>query len=113
MGQTSAVDVEGFEDLQDRLGGDAPALGPADDVEVFLPGLQAVEDAVQQEGGVEAPRLQQPESAAVQLDPEALALQVFEPARPQVAPPVTLHPAADGRLAQIAPRLLALDPLEP
>src|SRR3954470_16319759 len=90
VSQASAVDVEGFEDLQHRLDGDGPGLGPADDVEVFLAGFEAVEDAVQEEGVVDELALQQPEVAAVEFNPEALALQVFEPACPQVAPPVTL-----------------------
>jgi len=41
--QAAAVDVEGFEDLQDGFGRDAPGLGPADDVEVFLAGFEAID----------------------------------------------------------------------
>ena len=47
MGQTAAVDVEGFEDFADGFEGDAPVLGPEDDVEIFLSGFEAVEDAVE------------------------------------------------------------------
>src|SRR5262249_20015109 len=71
-----------------------------------------VEDAVEEEGVVLELALEQAEVAAVQLDPEAFTLQVLQPAGPQVAPPVTLHPASDGRLAEVAAGLLALDPLE-
>src|SRR5262249_21377373 len=53
---------------------------------------------------------QQSEVAAVQLDPKAFALQVLQPAGTQVAPPVTLHPSADGGLTQVATRLLTLNP---
>src|SRR5205823_10679693 len=103
---------EGLEDLEHGLQGDVPVLRPADDVEVFLAGFEAVEDAVEEEGVVVELVLEEAEVAAVEFNPEAFALQVFQPACPQVAPPVTLHPAADGRLAQIAPGFLALDPLE-
>ena len=112
VGEAAAVDVEGFEDLQDRVDRDAPVVRPADDVEVFLAGLEAVEDAVEEEGVVVELALEQAEVAAVEFDPEAFALQVFQPAGPQVAPPVALDPAADGGLAQVAAGLLALDPLE-
>ena len=112
VSKAAAVDVEGFEDLQDGVDGDAPGVGPADDVEIFLAGFEAVEDAVEEEGVVVELALEQAEVAAVQLDPEAFALQVLQPAGPEVAPPVTLHPAADGGLAQIAAGFLALDPLE-
>src|SRR5260221_721535 len=37
---------------------------------------------------------------------------MFEPACPQVAPPVLLDPPADGRFPEVAAGLLALDPLE-
>src|SRR5206468_1052121 len=50
---------------------------------------------------------------AVELDPEALALKVLDPPRPQVAGPVLLHPPPDRPLAQIVTGLLALDPLVP
>src|SRR5262249_35023617 len=106
-----AVDVEGFEDLDHRVHGDAPGVGPADDVEVLLAGFEAIEDAVQEQGVVTELALQQAEVAAVELDPEPLALEVLQPAGSQVAPPVVLHPPADGRLAQVAAGLLALDPL--
>ena len=112
MSETAAVDVEGFEDLQDGLDFDAPGLSPADDVEVFLAGFQTIEDAIEEKGVIVKFLLQEAEIAAVQLDPEAFALQMLQPAGPEIAPPVTLDPAADGRFPQVAARLLALDPLE-
>src|SRR5262249_9193396 len=112
VGKPAAVDVEGLEDLDDGPGGDAPVVGPTEDVEVFLAGFEAIEDAIEEEGAVLEFALQQAEVAAVQLDPEAFALQVLQPAGPEVAPPVSLHPAADGTLTQVAAGLLALDPLE-
>src|SRR5437870_5442888 len=111
MSQATAVDIECFEDLQDRLGRDAPVVTPTDDVEVFLAGFQAIEDAIEQEGFIMELALKQAEVAADQFHPKAFALQVFQPAGSQVAPPVVLHPAADGGLPEIASRFFTLDPL--
>src|SRR6516165_9501788 len=99
MGQPARVDVERFEDLHDGFGGDAPVDGPDDDVEVFLAGFESIEDAVEEKGVVVEASLEEAEVAAVEFNPEAVALQVLQPASPQIAPPVVLHPAADGRLA--------------
>ncbi len=52
MGKSAAIDVEGFEDLQERLNRYSPVVGPTDDVEVFLAGFDAIEDAVEQKGVV-------------------------------------------------------------
>jgi hypothetical protein len=112
MCQPAAVDIESFEDLQNGLRLDAPVLGPDNDVEVFLAGFQAIENAIKQNGVVVELTLEEAEVAAVEFHPEAFTLKVFHPARPQVTPPVILHPATDGRLAQIAARLLALNPFE-
>src|SRR5262245_38978064 len=109
--EPAAVDVEGFEDLKDGFDGNAPVLGPGDDVEVFLPFLETVEDAIEKKRVVLELALQEAEVAAVELDPEARPLEMLEPAGTQVAPPVVLDPAADGSLAQVAAGLLALDPL--
>ena len=46
MFEAAAVDVEGFEDLQHRADGNVPVVGPADHMEVFLPGHEAIKDAV-------------------------------------------------------------------
>src|SRR5262245_7362807 len=100
-GQAAAVDVEGLEDFQDRIDGDAPLVGPDNDVEVFLAFLETVEDAVQEKGFVNKAALQQAEVPAVEFDPEALPLEMLEPAGSQVAPPVTLHPASDGSFTEI------------
>src|SRR5262249_21669762 len=113
MGQPAAVDVEGSQDLQDGLDRDVPLDGPVDDLQVFLTRFQAVEDAVDQHGLVVELAEEQAEVAAAQLDPEPPPLQVLQPSRPQVAPPVVAHPAADRLFAQVTARLLALDPLEP
>src|SRR5881227_2275427 len=48
-GQASAIDVEGLEDFQDRVGRYPPFLGPDDDVEVFLAFLETVEDSIEEE----------------------------------------------------------------
>src|SRR5262249_54544988 len=68
------------------------------------------EDAVEQEGIVVKLALEEAEVAAVKFDPEAFALQVFQPAGPQVAPPMFFDPAADGGFTQITAGLLALNP---
>ncbi len=44
----AAVDVEGFEDLEDRIQGNSPGVRPADDVEVFLSCFESIEDAVEE-----------------------------------------------------------------
>src|SRR5207247_913519 len=101
-----------FEDLHHGAGVETPVERPTDDVEVFLTGLETVEDAVEEESVVVKPAFEEAEVAAVQLDPEAFALQMFEPAGAQVTPPMTLDPAADGGFAKIATGLFALNPLE-
>ncbi len=50
MGEASAIDVERFEDLQDGFGIDAPIVRPTDDVQVFLTGCEAIENAIEEEG---------------------------------------------------------------
>jgi hypothetical protein len=47
VSETAAVDIESFEDLQDGVDVDAPGLGPADDVEVFLTGFESIEDSIE------------------------------------------------------------------
>src|SRR5438045_1945530 len=112
VSKAAAVDVEGFENLANGLQGDVPVEGPEEAVEGFMTGFEAVEDAVEQQRVVVEASLQQAEIAAVEFDPEAFAVQVLQPAGPEIAPPVILHPAPYGGFAQIAAGLLALDPLE-
>jgi len=45
-----AVDVELLEDVDDVVEIDVPVDGPDDDVQVFLAGFEAIDDAVEQEG---------------------------------------------------------------
>ena len=47
----------------------------------------------------------------IELDPERLALKVFEPAVSQKPTPVLADPHPDGHLTQVAPGFLTLDPL--
>ena len=68
MCKTPAVDVEGFEDLQDGLDRDVPLQGPADDVEVFLARLDTIKDAIEQQRVVVKLPQQEAEVASVQLD---------------------------------------------
>jgi hypothetical protein len=111
-GEATAVDVEGFEDFQDRINGHSPTLRPTDYVEIFLAGFESVKNAVEEKGVFDKLALEESEVAAVEFDPESFALQVFQPARPQITPPVTLDPAADGGFAKIEASLFTLDPLE-
>src|SRR5690348_494649 len=74
VSEAAAVDVEGFEDLQDGFDRDAPGLGPADDVEVFLAGVEAVEEAIEQKAVVVEFFLQKSEVTAVEFNPEAFTL---------------------------------------
>src|SRR5437588_5812704 len=113
VGESAAVDVEGSQDAQDGFDRQLPLDRPEDDLQVFLTGLEAVEDAVQENDVVPEFALQQAEVAAVEFDPELLALQVLQPARPQVSGPVVPHPPPDRVLAEVAAGLLALDPLVP
>ena len=89
---------------------DVPVQGPEEDIEVFLSGSEAIEYAIEEEGLFLEAALEQAEVAAVELDPEAGALQVLQPAGSQIAPPVVLHPAANGRLSQIAAGLFTFKP---
>ena len=41
---------------------------------------------------------------------EFFALQVLQPARSQITPPVALHPAPDGGFAKVTARFLAFNP---
>src|SRR5215212_6807621 len=107
MGEPAAVDVECFEDVADGCEGNAPVEAPENDIEVFLAGFETIENAIEKKCLIREATLQEAEVAAVELDPELLALQMFQPARPQIAPPMILDPLADGFLAQIVADFLA------
>ena len=77
MGEAAAVDVEGGEDFENGLHGDVAVDRPADDFQVFLAQLQAVENAIEQQGLVLEALGEQAVIAALELDPEGLALQVL------------------------------------
>ena len=72
--QTPAIDVECFEDLYHRLNRYVPIMSPANNVKVFLTGLEAVEDAIEEGGFVVELTLQKTEVAPVQFHPELLSL---------------------------------------
>ncbi len=80
VGQAAAVDVEGFEDLADRVGVDAPGQGPANDVEVFLAGFEAVEDAIEEKRVVVKAAFEKSKITAVEFHPKTFPLQMFQPA---------------------------------
>src|SRR5262249_16458128 len=110
VGESSAIDVEGLEYLANLGHTYAPIEGPEDDIEVFLSGFEAIENSIEEKCLVLEASLEEAEVTAVQLDPEARSLQVFHPPGPQVAPPVHLHPAANGGFSQVASCFLALNP---
>ena len=110
MCQPPAVDVQRFEDFQHGTHGNGPVQGPEDDIEIFLSGFEAIENAIEEKGVVVEASLEEAEVTAIQLDPEAFAVKVLEPACSQIPPPVVLDPAADGCLAQIAAGLLTFNP---
>jgi hypothetical protein len=111
MGESAAIDVESFEYLQNGFDVNAPRLRPTDDVEIFLTGFQSIENAIEKKSVVDELLLEKPEIATIELNPKAFALQMFQPARTQIAPPMTLDPATYRRFAEIAPGFLAFDPL--
>jgi hypothetical protein len=112
VNQAATIYVQGLKDVEDLLDGDIPLESPKDYVQVFLARLEAIDDAVQKELTVLKATLKKPEIIAVQLDPETLALQMFQPAGPQVTVPVLLHPAPNGYLPQAVADLFTLDPFK-
>ena len=101
MGKAAAVDVERGEDFENVGHRELPVDGPEDDSQVFLAGLQPVQDAIEQERFVLEALRQKAVVAAVKLDPEFPALKVLQPAGPEIARPMMLDPLADGPLTQI------------
>ena len=76
MSEAAAVDVEGCEDLSNRPRRDAPVEAPLDDVEVFLAGFEAIENAIEEEGVVVKASLEKAEVAAVEVDPAKLIVEL-------------------------------------
>src|SRR4051812_30240059 len=108
-----AIDVQRLQDLQHLplpSGGELLIQGPAEDVQILPAAPESPQDLLQHLRAPELP-LQQAEVSPIQFDPVDAALQVLDPASPQEADPVVPDPVADGRLAQVLPGLLALDPL--
>ena len=77
--QTATVNVEGFEDLQDGVTGNSPVHAHTI-ISCFLCLFEAVEDAIEKEGVIVEVLLQDTEVTAVEFDPEAFTLQMFQPA---------------------------------
>jgi hypothetical protein len=74
VNQAAAVDIECFEDVDERRDRDAPVMGPADDVEIFLSGFDAIENAVEEEFVTFEGALQEPEVAPVGVRPRSVCL---------------------------------------
>jgi hypothetical protein len=107
--QAAAIDVEGFQHLDHPVRGDVLGQRPLDDVEVLLAGLQAIVDAVDEEGIGEL-GLQDAEGSRLELEVEAFTLHVFEPATAKVRIPVVPHPVLDGAGTEVALRSFAGNP---
>lgn len=56
--------------------------------------------------------LQQTKIASIQFHPEAFALEMLEPAGPQIAPPVIANPATNGSLTEVTAGFFTFDPFE-
>jgi hypothetical protein len=112
MCEATAVDVEGFENVEDAVDGEVKLTGPADNVEVFLAGFQSINYAVEENLVFGERAVQEAEITAVEFHPESAALQMFEPTRPQIPVPMLFDPPADCLFALITASALALDPLE-
>src|SRR5258708_3053434 len=111
VAEAAAVDVEVEENIENGISRNAGIDGPEENVEILFARFEAVENAVEQCRVIDKTFFEKSEVAAVKLDPKALALEVLQPASPQIAPPMLLHPDADRRLSQIAAGLFAFDPL--
>ena len=109
---SAAVDVEGFEDLQDGIDGNAVGFGPRNYGQIFVAALEFVDDRFEQVALILKLMLQKSEIAAIEFRPEAFALQMFEPFCPQITRPMIAYPVPDGRFAEIVSDLFTLEPLE-
>ena len=112
MRKSSAIDVQGLEDLDDRFDRDVKLMRPADDVEVFLSGFKPIENSIEKKCIVVELAFEQAEIASVKFYPETFALQMFQPAGPQIPPPMVLDPVANRRLPQVVSRFFTFYPLE-
>src|ERR1700677_2408021 len=108
----AAVDVERLEDLADGFERNAKVERPDDDVEIFLTGFETIENSIEKKRLILKASLQKAEVAAVEFEPEFFALQMFQPAGPQITPPVLLHPFANGFFAEIVAYFFAFNPFE-
>ena len=68
-----------------------------DDVEVFLAGFEAIENAVEEKGVVVELSLEEAEVAAVEFDPEAFALQDAPASGPADSPTSDSAPSGGWR----------------
>ncbi len=107
-----AVDVEAFQDMTNVAHGLVALLRPADDVEVFFVGDKVRHNFVKEAALVGEFAKDQAEVIAIELDPEARALKMFDPACPQKTPPVFLDPEPDTGFAKVAAGFFAFQPLE-
>ena len=110
MNQAVTVDVESFENGPDRFNTGLVLFSPVDDIEILFAAFDHTDNIVEQLTLVVKLAEHQAEIVVVELDPEARAMKVFNPARPQKAPPVFLDPLSQREFAQITTRSFTLDP---
>jgi len=94
MEESATVDIKGSENLVDGLHVEAGFDGPKDYVNVFLARLELIQNLIDQGTMRVKLGLQQSEIAAVQFDPEAFSLQMFDPASSEIPLPVFSYPAS-------------------
>lgn len=109
--EAAAVNVEHFEDFDDILHVDRIVERPAQDVEILPARFEASDDPVDQDGVGEL-SVEQAEVVVVKLDPERLALEVFEPAVAKKPVPMFANPLPYAPLADIVPRALTQNPFK-
>jgi hypothetical protein len=110
VNESSAVDIECFENLNHGFFGLIGLLGPGDDVEVFFAVLEARNNTIEQFSVDSELTLEESEVATVEFGPKAGSLKMLEPAVPKKAPPMLADPAVNRPFAQIAACPFAFNP---
>lgn len=74
MAKSAAIHVECGEDIVNRIDRDVGSDSPEQNVQVFLAGLELIEDRIEEFFAVVEFTLKESEIAAIKFDPELLAL---------------------------------------
>src|SRR5580704_8483529 len=108
--ESGAIDVKSGKDFDHAIRGQSPIDRPIDDVEVLVAGINAVENAIDQNILGRDHRVDLARRFVVELGPAAPAAKMFQPPVAAIAAPVLAEPVANGLVAQVASVFLALDP---